>query len=193
MHDKGNVENLFDRVDYQVFDSGFIHFNLATRVRGFRRPTRLMRKTQRRGMGWWLQITGLIPSAMSWAHRSALENWDVQHRANVESLIGPTAVFTLGGFVRRDTYNYYPSGNPFADLGPSNLQQETVAQNRTLTNAGARSNLSYVKGINNVKAGIVYEQTFLTENDNFGIVDPTFNSPCLTARDFRSSSAIRAE
>ena len=88
-------------------------------------------------------------------------------------------MFTLGGFVRHDGYNYYPSNNPFADLGP--LQQETVAQNRNLTNAGALSYLSYAKGIHNVKAGISYEQTFLTENDHFGVVSSTLNSPCLDA------------
>ena len=32
-------------------------------------------------------------------------------------------VFTFGGFVRHDGYNYYPSENPYADLGP--LQSET--------------------------------------------------------------------
>ena len=65
----------------------------------------------------------------------------------------------LGACVRRDQYNYYPSANPFADLGP--LQQETVTQNRTLTNAGLRSDISWVKGIHNLKAGVTYQQTFL--------------------------------
>jgi hypothetical protein len=88
-------------------------------------------------------------------------------------------VFTLGAFVRRDQFNYYPSADPFADLGPINLQRETVAQNRTLTNAGLRSDISYVKGINNLKAGAVYEQTFLDEHDPLGIVDPTLNAPCV--------------
>ncbi len=55
-----------------------------------------------------------------------------------------------------------------------------MGQNRTLTNAGIRSDLSYVKGINQIKAGVTYEQTFLNENDNLGIVDPAFNAPCLT-------------
>ena len=55
-------------------------------------------------------------------------------------MINPNTVFTLGGFVRRDQYNYYPSDNPFADLGP--IQQETVNQDRTLTNAGLRSDIS---------------------------------------------------
>ncbi len=41
------------------------------------------------------------------------------------------------GFVRRDAYNYYPSDDPFNDLGPANLQRESIAQQRTLLNAGA--------------------------------------------------------
>ncbi len=46
---------------------------------------------------------------------------------------------------------------------------------------GGRANLSYVKGIHNIKAGIVYEDTILTEQDTFGIVDPTFNPVCFNA------------
>ena len=96
-------------------------------------------------------------------------------------VISPTIVFGLGGWVRRDAFNYYPSNNPFADLGPSNLQQETISQYRTLANTGVRSDVSYVKGINNVKLGATYQQTFLTEHFNLGIVDPTLNAPCLDA------------
>jgi hypothetical protein len=48
---------------------------------------------------------------------------------------------TLGAFVRRDDYNYYPGSDPFADLGLPSLQRESVGQNRTLTNAGLRSDL----------------------------------------------------
>ena len=90
-------------------------------------------------------------------------------------------MFTLGAFVRHDDYNYYPSSDPFADLGPPSLQRQSVGQNRTLTNAGIRSDLSYVKGINQIKGGVVYEQTFLNENDTVGIVDPTYNAPCITS------------
>src|SRR5207245_2046913 len=42
---------------------------------------------------------------------------------------------------------------------------------RTLTNAGLRSDLSYVKGINNLKVGATYQHTFLNENNHLGIVD----------------------
>jgi TonB dependent receptor len=83
-------------------------------------------------------------------------------------------VFTLGFFVRHDQYNYYPSNDPFADYGP--LQDESVSQLRFLTNAGARADWSYVKGIHNIKIGATFEHTFLTENDGFGIVNPSILS-----------------
>ena len=68
-------------------------------------------------------------------------------------LINANTVFTFGGFVRQDQYNYYPSANPFADLTPD-LQSATVGQNRRLTNAGRRAPACrYVKGIHNIKAG----------------------------------------
>ncbi len=75
-------------------------------------------------------------------------------------LLSSSSVFTLGAFVRRDQYHYYPSNDPFADLGAPNLQRETVGQDRNLTNAGLRSAVSYVKGIHNVKIGATYQQTF---------------------------------
>jgi len=79
------------------------------------------------------------------------------------------------------TTNYYPSSGPVRDLGPPSLQRQSVGQNRTLTNAGLRSDLSYAKGVNQIKAGVVYQQTFLNENDTIGIVDPTYNAPCITS------------
>jgi hypothetical protein len=89
-------------------------------------------------------------------------------------------VLTLGGFILINQYKYYPSDNPFADLQPD-LQSQTVGQDRKLTNGGARAILSYVKGIHNVKAGVVYQQTFLDEHDTLGIVDPTFNDPASSS------------
>jgi hypothetical protein len=71
-------------------------------------------------------------------------------------VVGANAVLTAGAFLRQDQYNYYPSGNPFADFTPD-LQSESVAQNRRLTNAGVRADFSYVKGIHNLKVGITYD------------------------------------
>jgi hypothetical protein len=88
-------------------------------------------------------------------------------------VINTSAVYTLGAFVRMDHYYYYPSSDPFNDFS-SDLQSLTVGQDRTLTNAGVHSDLSYVKGIHNIKIGAMYEQTFLTEDEHFGIVDPSY-------------------
>ncbi|QNI30453.1 hypothetical protein H7849_14975 [Alloacidobacterium dinghuense] len=109
--------------------------------------------------------------------RSKIQTFDMA--PTYTHVIGSTSVFNFAPYVRRYFYNYYPSGDPFADLGPPNLQNQTISQYRTLTNAGVHSDYSYVKGIHNIKAGAVYEQTFLRENDNLGIVASTFNSPCL--------------
>ena len=43
------------------------------------------------------------------------------------------------------------------------------------------ASISYVKGIHNIKLGINYEHTFLTENDTIGLVDPTANAVCLNS------------
>ena len=93
-------------------------------------------------------------------------------------MLNTSTVFTFGGFVRQDQYNYYPSANPFADFTPD-LQSATIGQNRTLTDAGVRTSISYVKGIHNLKLGANYSDTIITEKDSFGLVDPTANAPCL--------------
>ncbi len=95
--------------------------------------------------------------------------------------------------------NYYPSDNPLADLGPPNLQQESISQDRTLANTGVRSDMSYAKGIHNLKVGATYQQTFLTENFRLGIVDPTLlpslqdsnGNPCLNANGNSSRSPVQ--
>jgi hypothetical protein len=65
-------------------------------------------------------------------------------------------VLTVGAFLRHDPFNYYPSDNPFADLAPD-FQQETLSQDRRLTNAGLRTDISYSKGNHNFKAGATYQ------------------------------------
>ena len=103
-------------------------------------------------------------------------------------MLNPNTVLTFGAFVRQDQYNYYPSDNPFADFTPD-LQSETIGQNRRLTNVGGTRESSYLKGIHNIKAGIVYEDTILTEQDTFGIVDPTFLRRALPLRSLYSRAS----
>ena len=174
MHDKGNEENLFDRVDFQVSNADSIHFNLGYTRSWFQTPNSFDTQNATAWSGVTVSDGGIGPNGLTVGpadQRSKIETFNIA--PSWTRLLSSTAVFTFGAFVRRDQYNYYPSANPFADLAPD-LQTQSVGQNRTLTNTGLRSNVSYVKGIHNIKVGATYEQTFLDENDHVGIVDPTF-------------------
>jgi len=170
-HDKGNEENLFDRVDFQVSKADSVHVNLGFTRSWFQTPNAF----DNLNTGVTDPVVG-NPVAPT-DQRSQIKTFNIA--PSWTRLLSPNAVFTLGAFVRRDQYNYYPSANPFSDLGP--IQQESVTQNRTLANAGVRSDVSYVKGIHNLKAGATYQQTFLDEDTRFGIVDASLNAPCFDA------------
>ena len=176
IHDQGNEENIFDRVDYQVSQNDTLHGNFQYTRSWFQTPNTYDN----------LNVIGPTGSNVGDTdQRSKIGTFNIA--PTWTRLMGPNAVFTFGAFVRQDQYNYYPSNNPFADLGPIN--SETIAQNRKLTNTGVRSDYSWVKGIHNVKAGVTYVQTFLNENDSFGIIDPTLlpatldaaGNPCFNA------------
>ena len=180
MHDKGNEENLFDRVDYQLSTADSIRLNFGFSRSWFQTPNNYDGQNSTLWNGVVVANGGLDPNGNVVGptdQRALIKTFNIAPAWT--RVVSPTTVFTLGGWVRRDAFNYYPSKDLFADLGPSNLQQETISQYRTLANAGLRSDVSYVKGINNVKLGVTYQQTFLTENFNLGIVDPTLNAPCL--------------
>ena len=174
MHDKGNEENAFDRLDFQLNNADSIHLNVGFTRSWFQTPNSFDSQFATAWSGLVVDNGGLDPNGNVVGpsdQRSQIKTFNIA--PSWTHLMGSNTVFTLGGFVRRDAYHYYPSSNPFADLAPD-LQSQTVGQDRTLLNAGIRSNISYVKGIHNIKGGAVYQQTFLDENDRIGIVDPTF-------------------
>ncbi|MGB6483144.1 MAG: TonB-dependent receptor [Candidatus Acidiferrales bacterium] len=182
MHDKGNEENLFDRVDLHVSNADSLELNFGYTRSWFQNPNSFDAQDATAWSGVVVNDGGIGPNGQAVGptdERSEIQTFNIA--PSWTRLLNPNTVFTLGAFVRRDGYNYYPSADPFADLGPPSLSRESVSQDRTLANAGLRSDIAYDKGINNIKAGATYEQTFLTENDNLGIVDPTFNAPCLDA------------
>ena len=176
LHAHGNEENIFDRVDYQFSTADALHLNFQYTRSWFQNPNSFDQQYQvPNGVPNLNPMTGLPLGPTD--QRSKIQTFNIA--PTWTHTLSPNAVFNLTGFVRRDAFNYYPSNDPFNDLGPQNLQRETVAQQRTLLNAGALANITYTKGINNIKAGITYEQTFLNENDQLGIIDATFNAPCL--------------
>ncbi len=179
LHAKGNEENVFDRLDFQPSSANSIHVNLGFTRSWFQNPNSFDAQNATAWSGLVVDNGGLGPDGLPVGpadQRSQVRTFNFA--PSWTHAINNHTVLTLGAFVRHDQYNYYPSRNPFADLIPG-VQQETVSQDRRLTNAGIRSDVSYVKGIHNVKVGLTYQQTFLTEKNRFGIVDPTLNAVCL--------------
>jgi hypothetical protein len=169
-HDKGNEQNIFDRVDRQIGAQDSVHLDLNYSRSWFQTPNSYDN----------LNVLDQYGNSVgNTDQRSKIGTFNIA--PTYTHILGNDAVFNFGPYVRKDAYNYYPSGNPLADLGPPNLQRESVSQARTLLNAGAHGDLSIVRGINNAKVGFRYEQTFLREHDSLGIVDPSLNAPCLDA------------
>jgi Carboxypeptidase regulatory-like domain/TonB-dependent Receptor Plug Domain len=153
MHSKGNQQNVFDRADYQINNADTIHLNAGFTRSWFQNPNSFDAQAVGQDQRAQIRTFNIAPT---WTH-----------------LISSSTLFTLGAFVRQDHFQYFPSADPLLDT------PETFAQDRKLTNAGLRSDVSYVKGKHNIKAGGVFQHTFLDENFQFGVTDPTFNAVCV--------------
>ena len=176
-HDKGNEQNVFDRVDYNFTPVDSLHLDLNYSRSWFQTPNSYDNLNVRNVLSGGTSPSPTFGNVGNADQHSKIVTFNIS--PTYTRIIGNNSVFNLGAFVRRDMYNYYPSTNPLADLGPANLQTSSISQYRTLTNAAVHSDLSYAKGIHNIKIGAQYGQTFLRENDSLGVVDAYYNSPCL--------------
>ena len=178
-HDKGNEENFWDHLDLKPTTNNSLALNLGFTRSWFQTPNSYDSQTADAWSGLVVDNGGIGPNGQVVGptdQRSQIRTFNIA--PSWTRLLSNSTIFTFGGFARQDQYNYYPSNDPFSDLIPD-LQLETVGQNRRLTNLGLRASVTHTKGIHNLKAGITYEDTILTENDTFGIVDPMLNAPCL--------------
>ena len=155
IHAKGNSENVFDRVDFQPRAQDSLHVNLNYARSWFQQPNQFDQAAASQDQRALINTFNIAPG---WTH-----------------IFNTTTVLSVNAFVRQDRYHYFPSANAFSDL------PATLAQNRHLTNLGTRAELSYVKGIHNIKAGAQLQHWFLKEQFSLGLTDPTFNAPCLLA------------
>ncbi len=154
IHSKGNEQNVFDRVDLQLTGRDSLHVN-----GGYTRS-------------WFQNPNSFDALASGQDQRAQIKTYNFA--PTWTRLFGTSTLLNVGFFARHDLFNYYPSASPLADVS------ETATQQRKLTNLGLRSDLSYVKGIHNIKMGATFEHTLLTESFSLGLTDPTINSPCLT-------------
>jgi len=174
IHDHGNEESLFDRIDYQRSAANSLRLSLAYTRSWFQTPNSY---DSEYATQWPTNSIGVAIGSNNLPVGAADQRAQIQTvnvAPNYTHVISKAAVLNSGYFFRRDGFNYYPSANPFADRGAPDLQQETIAQQRTLANTGLHSDLTIALGGNNIKLGGNYAQTFLNENFQIGIVDPNY-------------------
>ncbi len=168
LHDKGNEENVWDRVDLRLGDQDSIHLNLNYTRSWYQNPNTYDQQAPAPD-----PVTGAALPASD--QRTQIGTFIIS--PTYTHVIGNNAVFNLNPYVRKDYFYYYPSANPFSDFFVN--QNESINQERTLLNYGVRADLSYTRGKQAFKLGAVYQQTPLRESTAFGIVNPLQNSPCV--------------
>jgi hypothetical protein len=148
IHDVGNNQTVFDRLDYQPADSDSLHLNLFFSRAWFQTPNTYEQSAAGQDQRERILSYNIAPG---WVH-----------------LINANSTLTVNPYIRVDQITYNPSRDPFAD------RPATVSQNRRLTNAGLKSDYAWVNHYNNLKAGIQLQHTFLSERFGLGITDPNY-------------------
>jgi len=177
-HDKGNEENLFDRIDYSLSSSDSVHLNLNYSRSWFQNPNTYDNLNVQNIISGGATASPTFGNVGNADQRSQIQTFNIT--PTWTHIINNETVTNLILFARKDFYHYYPSGNPLADLGPPILQTSSIGQYRTLLDLGGTANITWTHGHHNVKAGAEYDTTFLREHDNLGIVFNTYplSAPC---------------
>jgi outer membrane receptor protein involved in Fe transport len=152
IHDIGNNETIFDRIDYQPGRTSF-HLDLFTARNWFQNPNSY--------------------DQLSQDQKQRVLTWNVA--PGIQRLFGTSTLLTANLFARRDQVNYYGSRDPLDDT------PATESQTRFLTNLGGKVDVSHTRGHHNLKFGTQIQQTRLLENFSLGITNPAFNPVCLDA------------
>ena len=157
MHDRGNAEAIFDRLDWSPRDQDSLHLNLSAARSWFQTPNTY--DSAATGQDQRSQIRSLN-IAPNWTH-----------------VVNANTIVSLVPYVRFDRSEYFPSADALAD------RPATLSQSRYLMNTGFRTDLSYSLGRHNAKIGGSYWHTLLRESFNIGVTDPAYNAVCLNAGD----------
>jgi len=145
LHDAGNHQTLFDRLDVHPNDRDSFHFDAM-----------------------WGRSSFQVPNTYDTVDSDQHQTIDTVNIApGYSRVIGSKTLFSANGYVRHDHLIYTPSANPLLDTPAS------ISQDRTLTNYGAKADVSYASGAHNLKVGGTISATRLNENFSMGITDPT--------------------
>ncbi len=165
MHDYGNNENFFDRIDENPTSKDTLHLDLTAARSWFQNPNQFDQQFQKPSQ--------FNPRGLAQDQRQ--ENLTYNIAGFWTHILGPTSLLSVAPFIRQDNIHYYPSADIFADT------PATLRQSRRLQNVGMTADYSYVKGIQNIKVGAEFSHTFLNEGFGFGITSPTYNAVCALA------------
>jgi hypothetical protein len=161
IHDVGNNETIFQRLDYVPNDKDTLHLNLFFSRAWFQTPNTYDQSAAGQDQRQRIVSFNIAPG---WVH-----------------LINANSTITVNPYIRQDEVVYTPSRNPLAD------QPATVSQARRLTNIGLKTDYAWVNHYNNVKIGFQGQQTLLDEQFSLGITDPNYvvdnNAPGLAPYD----------
>jgi hypothetical protein len=155
LHDHGTNGSLFDRIDVHTGATSTFHLNVQAARSSFDIPNTYDQADAGQSQHQKVDTFNIAPG--------------------YSQVLGNSMLFTANGYVRQDHVAYSPSGDPLADEGGS------VSQNRRLTNAGVKGDLSKTSEHHNLKVGGSFSATKLNEQFTLGLTDPTINSPCLAA------------
>jgi len=179
MHDKGNEESVYDRVDYQFDPRDSMHADLEYSRSWFQTPNTYDNLNVRNVVSGGATADPVFANVGNADQRSKIGTFNIA--PTWTRIVNNNTILKFGVYARRDAFNYYASKNPLADLGPPDLQQQSVAQQRSLLNAGVHGDLTWTHGVHTVKMGGDYNQTFLNEAFQLGIVNNLYNAPCVDA------------
>jgi len=145
LHGTGNHQTLFDRLDVHPNDRDSFHLDAM-----------------------WGRSSFQVPNTYDAISADQHQTIDTVNIApGYTRVIGSNTLLTANGYVRHDHLIYSPSANPLLDAPAS------ISQDRTLTNYGAKADVSYSSGAHNVKVGGAVSATRLNENFSMGITDTT--------------------
>jgi hypothetical protein len=155
LHDRGNNQTIFDRMDFQLSDRDTLHLNLFASRAWFQTPNTYDQQSAGQDQRQQIRSFNIAPG---YTHT-----------------LGASTMITVNPFFRHDEVQYFPSRDLTADL------PATIAQTRFLGNLGLKADIAAVRGPHNLKAGVQIQHTFLQERFSFGLTDPAFNPVCLGA------------
>ncbi len=113
-HDKGNEQNLFDRIDRQLTQKDSIHLNLNYSRSWFQTPNAYDNLNVQNVISGGTSANPVFGNVGNTDQRSKIQTFDIS--PTYTRVLSADAVFNLGAYVRKDIYNYFPSNDPLADL-----------------------------------------------------------------------------